>query len=157
MESLVYFAPDGVEIADPSADFLWQTISQSAPSYWEHRSGSAALRVVEMPSRMWNTKAPSLEFLLHEPHGFHFNYFAPNQELTTLTGDGGKPWVLHGNKAKPFYVPHGCFVSRAIACEIVAEFQRSRQPWPGVNWVDWWSLDLPIPPYTKFEPGDVIE
>jgi hypothetical protein len=156
MESLVYFAPDGAEILDPSVDLLWATINQSNQSYWDKGAG-AAHRVVEMPGRKWNTKEPYLEFLLHEPCGFHFNYFAPKEELTTLTGEDGKPWVVHGAGDKRSYIPKACFVSRTIACEIVAEFQRSRQPWPGVNWVDWWSLDIPIPGYTKIDPEDLRE
>src|SRR5262245_36387411 len=124
MKAMTYTAPDGGRVPNPSLELLERIILHERGKYWQTGSGDSGLGV-ELTREEFVRKVegePDLMFFLVEPHGFFFDYFVNDQtttEFVPFAGGESRPWVEHIVGGQEMYVPKTCFVSRAVAWEIV--------------------------------------
>lgn len=126
-----FFAPDGLDQDDVSADYLESLVLRRDPEFWESGSGDAAIRFTD------GSAEGELVLMVRDPYGVFVQYteFNSGTEWILSGGDDETDTIIVTQNGDPWKLPRTFFVDRSIAASVVAEFARSgKRPTCG-NWV----------------------
>lgn len=157
MEQMVYEAPDGSVLFEPTTEQLASVILHAGHQYWQQGGdGEAAIRVAKQrgdgrsvshsviqPDRMrveYAAGQPELWIKQPEPGQFLFTWDCNGGWFVPYDGSG---FVMDERGADSFKIPRACLVNATIAVEVVCEFLRSRRRSNVVRWLPWHELPLP--------------
>ena len=159
MELMVFEAPSGELLFEPTQEQLAAIISQSGPSYWQQGgNGEAAIRVARRPGddrprshAVLKPDGTQVEYLAGQPQlwikrpeagGFFFTWDNHEGWVVPYDGSGCEAFVMDERGGDPFKIPRACLVGTEKAVEIANEFLRSRERSPAVHWESWYQLPI---------------
>ncbi|HEX7380406.1 MAG TPA: hypothetical protein VF278_25050 [Pirellulales bacterium] len=160
MERLIYEAPDGDLIIQPTPEQLAAIIRHAGHEYWQRGGdGEAAIRVAKRHDDGRNvshavilrdgTKVeyaagqPELWIKQPEPERFFLTWDCHQGPIVPYDGSGCEAFVMDERGGNPFKIPRACLVAPAEAVETVREFLQSRGRSKVVRWLSWYELPLP--------------
>jgi hypothetical protein len=131
---IVFNAPDGREVLNPSRESLRELVLGKGDDYWARGGGDAAVMFTgpEGGSR--------LILIGHEPEGFVLLYEAPTGEysiptLSSATEEQNPVTVYVGGE--PMEVPRQNVLAKEAAWRVIADFLLNGQRSPQVKWDPW--------------------
>lgn len=160
-ELMVYEAPDGALLFEPTPDQMADIVRCTDHDYWRQGGdGEAALRVGRRPGDRrkaycavitpqgvgaeFSAEQPELWIKQPEPGRFFFTWNGEAEGwVVPYDGSDCEAFIMDERGGDPFKIPRACLVDRRRAVEVVQEFLRSRGRSEAVQWLPWSELPLP--------------
>lgn len=160
MERMVYQAPDGNLLFEPTPEQMASIILHRDHLYWQQGgNGEGAIRVARQPGdgrkvshAIINPDGMRVEYVegqpelwikQPEPASFFFTWDCRDGWVVPYDGTGCEAFVMDERGGDPFKIPRACLVDAHQALEVVREFLQSRGRSDVVRWLPWSELPLP--------------
>lgn len=144
MAAVVYRAPDGSTIENPTSEALADIVLRRPAGYWKYGSGDSGLTREDVDE--------TLVFFVVEPFGVYVAFVPEGQvEVVPTTMSETKAVAAHRVCGEPMIRPQACFLPRELAFEVICEFATTGRRLRTLDWLPLHQLEYEDP---RWPPPD---